>query len=129
MRDHVLRDLYCVTCRYNLRTLSICGRCPECGTSVQETIISLPAEPRAQLVGAFVGYVTLNLAVLAILRFWNQGIVSDAAPMLYLHGPILACVAVGASRYFGNRLRFATYFAFLAAMGLVGISNFYVLSR
>ena len=30
-------DLYCVTCEYNLRTLSTAGRCPECGTLVSVT--------------------------------------------------------------------------------------------
>lgn len=30
-------DLYCVHCNYNLRTLSIFGRCPECGAFVSES--------------------------------------------------------------------------------------------
>ncbi len=32
-------DLPCVRCRYNLRGLSVRGRCPECGTAVRATIL------------------------------------------------------------------------------------------
>ncbi|MBU0618043.1 MAG: hypothetical protein KKI02_10025, partial [Planctomycetes bacterium] len=34
---HVAVDLACVSCRYNLRTLPVDGKCPECGHPVTET--------------------------------------------------------------------------------------------
>jgi len=34
-------DLPCVRCRYNLRGLSIRGRCPECGTPVRVTLLAV----------------------------------------------------------------------------------------
>jgi hypothetical protein len=33
-------DLFCARCRYNLRGLSVRGRCPECGMSVRGTILA-----------------------------------------------------------------------------------------
>ncbi|MBI4580619.1 MAG: hypothetical protein HY718_13005 [Planctomycetes bacterium] len=38
----VTADLFCVHCGYNLRTLAISGICPECASSVRESIISGP---------------------------------------------------------------------------------------
>jgi hypothetical protein len=37
LQEFVASDLSCVTCGYNLRTLSVSGECPECGTQVRET--------------------------------------------------------------------------------------------
>lgn len=33
-------DLNCIKCAYNLRGLRPCGRCPECGTCIKETIVA-----------------------------------------------------------------------------------------
>lgn len=36
--EHVSADLSCSSCGYNLRTLAVAGKCPECGRAVSETI-------------------------------------------------------------------------------------------
>ncbi len=33
------RDLLCIRCEYNLRTLALYARCPECGTPVEDSLI------------------------------------------------------------------------------------------
>ena len=38
----ITRDLSCVVCGYNLRTLEIAGRCPECGGAVEQSLLVLP---------------------------------------------------------------------------------------
>ena len=44
---HIGYDLPCRTCRYNLRTLSAAGKCPECGTPVKNSIPrDVLADPR-----------------------------------------------------------------------------------
>jgi len=40
-------DLPCVRCRYNLRGISISGRCPECGTPVRVTLLAV-VDPQAE---------------------------------------------------------------------------------
>ena len=36
-------DLYCVGCSYNLRTLAMSGRCPECGLHVRDALVLFPS--------------------------------------------------------------------------------------
>ena len=38
----ILRDLHCVGCGYNLRTMQFAGRCPECGLAVERSLLVLP---------------------------------------------------------------------------------------
>lgn len=40
-------ELPCIGCRYNLRGLSIRGRCPECGIAIRATILAV-VDPRAK---------------------------------------------------------------------------------
>jgi uncharacterized repeat protein (TIGR04138 family) len=35
-------DLPCIECGYNLRTLSLENRCPECGVPVKKTLVAIP---------------------------------------------------------------------------------------
>lgn len=123
MCDSVQTDLSCVTCRYNLRTLRLEGRCPECGAPVRESVNAPRDEPLTQLIIVFVAYLAINVAAYAIMTIWDRRRLVDVAPIVYFHGPLAACMIVGASRYFGNRLRWITYFAFVLAMGLVAGAN------
>ena len=38
----ITRDVWCVGCGYNLRTLEIASRCPECGAPVEQSLLDLP---------------------------------------------------------------------------------------
>ncbi len=42
----VSRDLKCVSCGYNLRTLHVDSRCPECGLNVEQSLLVLPQRDR-----------------------------------------------------------------------------------
>ncbi len=42
----VSRDLECVGCGYNLRTLHVDSRCPECGLNVEQSLLVLPQRDR-----------------------------------------------------------------------------------
>lgn len=42
----VSRDLKCVGCAYNLRTLPVDSRCPECGLNVERSLLVLPQRDR-----------------------------------------------------------------------------------
>ncbi len=46
---HVSSDIYCVTCEYNLRTLPLTGRCPECNTKVSSSLNRKPPELNRRL--------------------------------------------------------------------------------
>lgn len=70
-------DLLCARCRYNLRGLSVRGRCPECGMSVRGTILikvdpaasELQPIPFASVVG--VGLLVWPLgALVAVVAIW-----------------------------------------------------------
>ena len=39
--ETIATDLACIKCGYNLRTMQVHGRCPECGTEVVETMNAL----------------------------------------------------------------------------------------
>ncbi len=47
--QHISTDIYCVTCQYNLRTLPVTGRCPECNTKVSSSLNRKPAELNRRL--------------------------------------------------------------------------------
>src|SRR5947209_970141 len=36
----VVTDLACVRCKYNLRGLVVDGKCPECGESIEEAVLT-----------------------------------------------------------------------------------------
>ena len=38
----ISRDLKCVGCGYNLRTMRVAGRCSECGLAVERSLLVLP---------------------------------------------------------------------------------------
>lgn len=42
----VSRDLKCVGCGYNLRTLPVDSRCPECGLNIERSLLVLPQRDR-----------------------------------------------------------------------------------
>ena len=70
-------DLLCARCRYNLRGLSVRGRCPECGMSVRGTILVKvdPAASELQPI-PFAGIVGVGLlvwplgALVATMAIW-----------------------------------------------------------
>ncbi len=81
LSERLTGRLPCVNCRYDLQSLSILDRCPECGTPVQVTILAvvdpmadeLQAIRRPQLVA--VGLVVWPLAaLLAVSLTWAVGI-------------------------------------------------------
>lgn len=37
-KSEITRDLACIECKYNLRSLHVDGRCPECGTSIDASV-------------------------------------------------------------------------------------------
>src|SRR4051812_40573537 len=41
-------DLPCTACRYNLRSLSIDGRCPECGRVVAQSVFDFISQDRGE---------------------------------------------------------------------------------
>lgn len=43
-RGRIARDMPCLTCGYNLRTLAVDARCPECGGTVADTLDAWNAE-------------------------------------------------------------------------------------
>ena len=72
-------DLLCARCHYNLRGLSIRGRCPECGMSVRGTILAKvdPAASELQPI-AFPSIVGIGLLV------WPLGALLAAASIWWL---------------------------------------------
>ena len=69
----ISRDLHCIGCGYNLRTMRFDGRCPECGLAVERSVLVLP-QPRATgeaiLLAAFalaVGFVGLYVSPFKIV--------------------------------------------------------------
>jgi hypothetical protein len=61
-------DLACGKCEYNLRTMSISSRCPECGLPIAESIVSddLRFEPLDRLKGLRNSLVGIILACLSV---------------------------------------------------------------
>ena len=61
----ISRNLQCVSCGYNLRTMQFAGRCPECGLAVERSLLVLPQPwetAKAIMLSAFalvVGFVGL----------------------------------------------------------------------
>jgi len=87
---HVADDVHCIGCGYNLRTLAVDGRCPECGKSVGDTIrllISRWAESwRAVLYCAQLCGVALALSLLAVAIANIEaklGVVASPLDLLY----------------------------------------------
>lgn len=74
-------DLLCARCRYNLRGLSVRGRCPECGMSVRGTILAKvdPAASELQPI-PFPTLVGIGLLV------WPLGALLAAACVWWLRG-------------------------------------------
>ncbi|HEX8876724.1 MAG TPA: hypothetical protein VF777_08255 [Phycisphaerales bacterium] len=72
-------DLLCARCRYNLRGLSVRGRCPECGMSVRGTILVKvdPAASELQPI-PFAPLVGLGLLI------WPLGALIAAASIWYI---------------------------------------------
>jgi hypothetical protein len=60
---HVARDLPCIVCSYNLRTLHLAGVCPECGTPVNRTVVWHDTEPRRWLKTVASGFTTCAFGV------------------------------------------------------------------
>src|SRR5581483_4291904 len=66
-------DLHCVVCSYNLRGLSIRAICPECGTAVRATILSV-VDPHASILRP----ITFPRLTAAGVILWAAGAVAVA---------------------------------------------------
>jgi len=76
--QRILGDLPCKHCGYNLRTLLLAGRCPECGAAVADTLAQPPQAPpleasdgawlRTLVAGCIV--LCLSIAIPAICYMW-----------------------------------------------------------
>ncbi len=61
------RDLYCVRCEYNLRTMALDAVCPECGLPVRETLRDETESPRFLRLRAYLGWYAFALILVIIL--------------------------------------------------------------
>ncbi|MBA4029283.1 MAG: hypothetical protein C0475_09170 [Planctomyces sp.] len=86
-------DLPCVTCRYELRGLSVLGVCPECGTAVRATILAA-VDPHADELQP----IRARWRVAAGLLVWNG---SAAAAALWLAAVLAMEVAWAVGRLSG----------------------------
>jgi len=102
-------DLPCQHCGYNLRTLALRGRCPECGTAVAESardtrlcradprwVTTLADSALLLLTALSVGMFWLWLLGMLVLAFQQPGL--DTACVM---GPILLCALVAAAALIG----------------------------
>jgi hypothetical protein len=43
MSSSITRDIFCLSCKYNLRGLPEEGQCPECGVSIRDAVRAVDA--------------------------------------------------------------------------------------
>ena len=77
--DSVAGDLACIGCAYNLRTLDVTGRCPECGLEVAESLGVLPHAQTAARAIRLAAWAT----IFHILLLWF-GLLSPLAWCIFL---------------------------------------------
>ncbi len=80
---HIVRDVYCARCGYNLRGLTRRHRCPECGTPAVHSLSDdlLFRSPAAWLSKVRYGLALLLCSALMALLAWTTGLV-DAEPAM-----------------------------------------------
>jgi hypothetical protein len=98
---HVARDLQCLTCGYNLRTLYVDGVCPECGYAVAAAVQLFVESPKswlqrmadgAELCAAGLGFAALGFAIAAPCLLFGTPSGACAMPIFGCLGGLLAVV-------------------------------------
>lgn len=133
--EEVDDDLACLDCGYNLRGLSVKGRCPECGVSISLTLTAEinPIADREWLARTIIGVRLYTLTILsplvllgagAALEYfrWWPGVLEPTSWLLCGTGPIAFTLAIWRST---TRARndsdwhFATWFALLRFLSAI----------